>query len=126
MKLISISIAFVVSACLTATSADALSGLRVDRMLTSGLLTDLVPVTGPELVSCLTTFVHLRYCPPEAAPAFARELLQLFRAKLSSCNGPQLADLAWSLAKLKVRLCARSGLYSLVGASKEIVAHRPE
>ncbi|MEW5314409.1 MAG: hypothetical protein WDW38_005911 [Sanguina aurantia] len=81
------------------------SGVRVReivRMLTAGLLTDLVPVTGPELVSCLTAFAHLRYCPPEAAPAFARELLQLFRAKLNSCHGPQLADLAWSLAKLKV------------------------
>lgn len=52
--------------------------------------------------------------PPEAAPAFARELLQLFRAKLNSCHGPQLADLAWSLAKLKVRLGARSRLYGSI------------
>ncbi|GFR42243.1 hypothetical protein Agub_g3137, partial [Astrephomene gubernaculifera] len=72
------------------------------RFLTHGSLHNVEEVGGPALARCVAAYARLHYAPPEAVPQICTALLSYYSRKLRSCQGPELADLAWGLASLQL------------------------
>lgn len=72
-------------------------------LMCQGLKDTVLELDGPAIATCLWALGRLGQAPPGAVHVLLEELLEGSAAKMQHCSFPQLADVAWSMAKLQVR-----------------------